>query len=174
MFNKIFKIYLPLILIPIHIAFSQPESPYNLISSGGQKSANSSFIVNSSIGETFTGKSINSINQMLAGFWSIYQSDNIVYVKDGYNLPKEFNLEQNYPNPFNPSTTIQFSLPKQTQIKIILYNILGEKLITLTDGTYEAGYHKVTFNSGNLSSGTYIYRFESDEFIQVKKMILLK
>ncbi len=89
-------------------------------------------------------------------------------------IPKEYVLEQNYPNPFNPSTTIQFSLPKQTQLKINLYNMLGEQVATVAHGMYESGYHKVTFNASNLPSGTYVYRLESVEFVQVKKMILIK
>jgi len=57
-------------------------------------------------------------------------------------IPDQYELSQNYPNPFNPGTTIQFSLPKQTQLKINLYNMLGEQVATITEGTYESGYHK--------------------------------
>jgi hypothetical protein len=89
-------------------------------------------------------------------------------------IPTKFELSQNYPNPFNPSTTIQFSLPKATQIKISLYNMIGEQVATLAEGMYETGNHKVTFNASNLPSGAYIYRIESSEFVQVRKMILLK
>jgi hypothetical protein len=92
-------------------------------------------------------------------------------------VPTHFELSQNYPNPFNPSTTIQFALPKATQLKINIYSMLGELVKTIADGTYEAGYHKVTFSAiggSSLPSGAYIYRIESDAFTQVKKMILLK
>jgi len=89
-------------------------------------------------------------------------------------VPTQFELSQNYPNPFNPSTTIRFSLPKETQLKINIYNMLGQLVETLAEGTYEAGYHKVTFNASTLPSGAYIYRIESSEFVQVRKMVLLK
>jgi hypothetical protein len=99
-------------------------------------------------------------------------------------VPTQFELSQNYPNPFNPNTTIRFSLPKETQLKINIYNMLGELVNTIADGTYEAGYHKVTFsteggsasggNSSPLPSGAYIYRIESPDYVQVKKMILIK
>ena len=89
-------------------------------------------------------------------------------------MPLRFTLRQNYPNPFNPSTTIRFSLPKETQLKINIYNMLGELVETLAEGTYEAGYHKVTFNASFLPSGAYIYRIESSEFVQVRKMVLIK
>jgi hypothetical protein len=99
-------------------------------------------------------------------------------------VPAQFELSQNYPNPFNPSTTIRFSLPKETQLKINIYNMLGELVNTIAEGTYEAGYHKVTFsaksgstsggNASPLPSGAYIYRIESPDFVQVKKMVLIK
>ena len=89
-------------------------------------------------------------------------------------VPNQYELSQNYPNPFNPSTTIRFSLPQASQIKINIYNMIGEQVATIADGMYEAGYHKVTFNASNLPSGAYIYRIESSDFVQVKKMILLR
>jgi hypothetical protein len=89
-------------------------------------------------------------------------------------IPETFALEQNYPNPFNPSTTISFALPQATQLKIKVYNMLGEQVNTIAEGMYDAGYHKVTFNASNLPSGTYIYRLESNDFVQVRKMILIK
>jgi hypothetical protein len=89
-------------------------------------------------------------------------------------MPTQYELSQNFPNPFNPSTTIRFSLPTETRLKINIYNMLGQLLETLAEGNYEAGYHKVTFNASNLPSGAYIYRIESNEFTQVRKMILIK
>ena len=89
-------------------------------------------------------------------------------------IPNKYELLQNYPNPFNPSTTIRFSLPEETHLKINIYNMLGEHIETLAEGTYEAGNYKVNFDAGNLSSGAYIYRIESSAFVKVKKMILLR
>ena len=89
-------------------------------------------------------------------------------------MPTQYELSQNFPNPFNPSTTIRFSLPTETRLKINIYNMLGQLVETLAEGNYEAGYHKVTFNASTLPSGAYIYRIESNEYTQVKKMLLLK
>lgn len=89
-------------------------------------------------------------------------------------VPNDYDLSQNYPNPFNPSTTIKFSVPKQTQLKINIYNMLGELIETISNGTYEAGYYTVSFNASNLPSGMYIYRIESSDFVQVRKMVLIK
>jgi len=99
-------------------------------------------------------------------------------------MPTQFELSQNYPNPFNPSTTIRFSLPHASQIKIELFNIIGEQVATLADGMYESGFHKIEFsakggsasggNAYDLPSGAYIYRLTSESFVQTKKMLLLK
>lgn len=120
-----------------------------------------------------TGKNINSV---LKSGESLEITNPLVnklnVTKD--ILPKEYALEQNYPNPFNPTTTIQFSVPKQTQLKINIYNTLGELVATIADGMYQAGYYKIMFDASKLSSGTYIYRLESSDFVEVKKMILIK
>ncbi len=89
-------------------------------------------------------------------------------------IPQQLELSQNYPNPFNPVTTIRFSLPVQTQLKINIYNMIGELVKTVSEGLYEAGFYSISFDASQLSSGTYIYRLESDYLVQSKKMILLK
>ncbi len=89
-------------------------------------------------------------------------------------LPKEFKLEQNYPNPFNPTTTIQFAVPSVSDVKLDVFNILGQKVSTLVNRRMEAGVHTVNFNAANLSSGVYFYRLQSGNFVQTKKMMLVK
>lgn len=104
-----------------------------------------------------------------------YELESPIGVDDNLPVyPSDYALYQNYPNPFNPSTTIRFSLPEETQLKINIYNMLGEMVETLAEGTYEAGYHKVTFKASSLPSGAYIYRIESREYTQVRKVILLR
>ena len=88
--------------------------------------------------------------------------------------PKEFFLSQNYPNPFNPSTNIKFTLPKPENVKIEVYNIIGQKIETLLNKSMSAGYHEVEFNGQNLASGIYLYRIEAGEWQDVRKMVLLK
>ena len=88
--------------------------------------------------------------------------------------PTEYSLEQNYPNPFNPNTTISFSLPEAANVKIKLFDLLGQKVQTIIDETKEAGTHSINFNAQNLNSGVYIYKIESGPFVQSRKMIYLK
>lgn len=94
-------------------------------------------------------------------------------------LPREFALNQNYPNPFNPSTTITFALPKQSLVRLDVYNILGQKVKSLIDQILPAGEHQIDFDGRDedhqwLASGIYFYRISADEFNQSRKMILLK
>ena len=85
-----------------------------------------------------------------------------------------FELGQNYPNPFNPSTSISFSLAKESQVNLSVYNLLGEKVATLVNIVLAAGSHTVDFTATNLTSGMYLYKIEAGEFVSVKKMSLLK
>ena len=89
-------------------------------------------------------------------------------------LPTEFALFQNYPNPFNPTTNIKFDLPKESNVTLKVYNILGEEVATLVNKVMPAGHQVVTFDASRLASGMYIYRIEAGNFVQVKKMLLMK
>jgi len=101
-------------------------------------------------------------------------SDAVVGVAKTDALPTEFALFQNYPNPFNPTTMIKFDLPKETNVKLKVYNILGAEVATLVNSVMPAGHQSVAFNAARFASGMYIYRIEAGSFVQVKKMILMK
>lgn len=89
-------------------------------------------------------------------------------------IAENYALKQNYPNPFNPSTTIAFNLPKQTSVKLSVYNSLGEKVTELLNKQLQAGQHKVEFHASDLSSGIYYYKINTGEFISARKMMLIK
>ena len=89
-------------------------------------------------------------------------------------LPQEYKLEQNYPNPFNPSTTISFSIPAASRVKLTLFDALGREVTQITNKDFSAGNHSINFNAAKLTSGIYFYRIEAGSFVQSKKMILLK
>ena len=88
--------------------------------------------------------------------------------------PKAFVLFQNYPNPFNPTTTINYSLAKEGNVKLTVYNSIGSKVATIVNENKPAGNYTVQFNGSNLASGIYFYRIQAGSFIETKKMILLK
>lgn len=94
--------------------------------------------------------------------------------QNGTNVPVKFGLNQNYPNPFNPSTKINFDLAKATNVKLTVFNSLGQKVVSLLDGFKPAGSYTATFDGSALSSGTYYYRLESEYFTMTKKMQLVK
>ena len=89
-------------------------------------------------------------------------------------LPKDFKLEQNYPNPFNPVTTINFKLPKASNVTLVIYNIQGREVARLVDGYMQAGYRSITWDASTVSSGIYIYRLQAGEFSDTKRMLLIK
>jgi hypothetical protein len=93
--------------------------------------------------------------------------------------PAEFGLDQNYPNPFNPSTQINFRLAVDSRVTLKVFDVLGQEIATLVNGTMVAGGHSVDFDASSLNSGVYLYRIEAtgingSNFVDVKKMILTK
>lgn len=88
--------------------------------------------------------------------------------------PYEFNLAQNYPNPFNPTTLIQYSIPKMTEVSVKVFNVLGQEVALLVNEVQNAGVYKVNFNASDLSTGIYMYQIKAGEFMDVKKMMLIK
>ncbi|MDP3580407.1 MAG: T9SS type A sorting domain-containing protein, partial [Ignavibacteria bacterium] len=93
-------------------------------------------------------------------------------------IPVKYELAQNYPNPFNPSTTIKYSLPKEGNVVLKVYSVMGEEIKTLANGFKSAGVHTVTFDAssakGGLTSGLYFYKLEAQEFSKTMKMLLAK
>jgi hypothetical protein len=88
--------------------------------------------------------------------------------------PVTFSLSQNYPNPFNPVTKISYSVAKAGNVKITVYDILGNTVYTVVNHKHDAGNYSADFDGSKLSSGTYIYKIESGDFSDVKKMTLVK
>jgi len=89
-------------------------------------------------------------------------------------IPSRFNLYQNYPNPFNPTTNIKFDLPKDVNVSIRIYDILGREVILIADGFYKAGTYSINFDGSNLSTGTYFYRIQAGDYVDAKKMLMIK
>ncbi len=97
-----------------------------------------------------------------------------IYVGVNERLPRSYELAQNFPNPFNPSTTINFALPQAGQVKLSVYNMLGNVVATLVNGQKAAGNYSVKFDGSQLASGVYFYKLEAAGFSDLKKMILVK
>ena len=120
---------------------------------------------------------------------NVYQSNSIAYsdlmltsIENNQTLSDNFKLEQNYPNPFNPSTKINYTIPSVTKenfpssqnVELVIYDILGNEISTLVNGNKSPGNYEVTFNAENLSNGVYYYQLKANNFLESKKLLLLK
>ncbi len=104
---------------------------------------------------------------------------NSVSSREAEGSPHTFELSQNYPNPFNPETNIQYQLPKTSQVRLVIYNLVGHRVATLVNKNQQAGFYSVQWNgrddSGRIvTSGVYLYRLETKEFVKVRKLTLIR
>jgi len=119
---------------------------------------------------TYTGQ----VNISTNGGNIIIPINFLVDVEQISSLPDEFSLSQNYPNPFNPTTNIEFSLPKSSEVSLKIFDMLGKEVVSLIKENKLAGTYRVSFDASKLSSGIYFYRLDTDLFSQSRKMLLLK
>jgi hypothetical protein len=108
------------------------------------------------------------------GPWSDVSNLTVTSVIKEEGVPTEYSVSQNYPNPFNPSTKLKFALPQRSLTKLTIYNLLGKAVQTLIHKELEAGYHEIAFDANNFPSGVYYYRIQAGEYVQTKKMVLIK
>jgi hypothetical protein len=98
----------------------------------------------------------------------------LVPVESEEPKPLTYALSQNYPNPFNPTTFISYQLPVAKRVRLVVYDLLGREVSVLVEGMEEAGVHTVRFDGLNLSSGVYFCRLQAGDFIQIRKLALVK
>jgi hypothetical protein len=112
-------------------------------------------------------------NSSYSAFWD-FTKGLLGITTNGSIIPKVFKLYYNYPNPFNPSTTIKFDIPKSSDVKLVLYNALGQEVLTLVNSHFEPGAYSFEWNATNFSSGIYFYRINAGIFTDIHKMVLIK
>lgn len=115
-------------------------------------------------------------NDTIVGKFYIYSMQKITVVEDAsFNEElKDFSLEQNYPNPFNPTTTIEFTIPEDGNVKFELFNSLGQKIRSIAEGMYKAGCNRINLTGDNLTTGVYFYRILFKNHSVTKKMTFIK
>ncbi len=125
---------------------------------------------------TFTDKNVTGGNSFIYRLKQIDIDGSFSYFGEVIikMVPAQFKLFQNYPNPFNPGTKIKFSLMRKEKVKISIYNVIGEKVLTLTNKSFDAGTHEIDFNANGLKNGIYFYRLQAGKYSEIKKMVLLK
>ena len=122
----------------------------------------------------------NITNQYLQEFAARYyqfggtDSIRVGVAEIGQSIPRSFSLSQNYPNPFNPTTRIEYALPSVQKVVLKLYDILGREVRTMVNEQQTPGVYRVDLNAGSLASGVYFYRLEAGQFVQVRRMLVLK
>ncbi len=154
---------------------------------GSNTRAHSSRLESSQINPAITFVGNNGSYQIIwqddrNGDWDIYcpvgdpNPSQVTEVEDELinGLPTEYSLSQNYPNPFNPSTTIEFALPVAGDVKLVIYDILGRRVTTVVNEFREAGNYQVILDGSKLASGMYIYQIAAGNYIQTKKMMMVK
>lgn len=180
------RLYMALIFITLfpanilsreHVVNNFNLSRWYTISPGGAISSSESMRLISNVGEVI-------VDGLGSGFhcgsgYHTPGSPTPVTSEEEQLIPKEFSLGQNFPNPFNLSTTVQFNVPRRCFVTIKIYNILGQNIRDLTDNWFAAGTYQVFWNGTNnfgeeVSSGIYLYRIEAGEFVETRKMTLLK
>ena len=104
----------------------------------------------------------------------MFSENPITAVENSAIQPNRFRLRQNFPNPFNPVTIIGYSLPRPGDVTLLIFNLLGEEVARLVDGFQPTGTYQIIWNASNVASGIYFYRLQAGDFVQTRKMVLLK
>lgn len=106
--------------------------------------------------------------------WIAYGCSGTILGTSNNQLPVSYSLSQNYPNPFNPKTIITFSIPKTEKVQLVVYDVMGREVSVIVNKVMNQGTYNVEFDASNLASGVYLYKLISGDFVDIKKMILLK
>ncbi len=130
--------------------------------------------MNIKLEDAIDGSKVSTVVKDGSSFVLENSSVNVLKVSSENVVPNEYSLEQNYPNPFNPTTTIKFSLPEASNVKLTIYNAIGQKVAEIVNSTMDAGSYSFNWDATNVASGLYFYELNTNNFSSVKKMMLLK
>jgi hypothetical protein len=155
-------------------AVAQHGVPQSVLANGGDEITGASYGVRSTIGQPVIGVTAEGGYTHLAGYWYNPGTTVTGTSEDADALPTVYALYQNYPNPFNPVTTVRFALPSPTRVTLTVYDVAGRRVATLVKRDMSPGYYTEVFNGAGLASGVYFYRLQAGDFIQTRKLVLLK
>jgi hypothetical protein len=154
----------------------------DVLSTSGGHMESASYLMDFSTGQTAVGQSQGSSHIETGGFWSWEPWGGLVGVEEDAfpgRLPDRYVLAQNYPNPFNPQTHIIYRLPRVEQVRLVVYNVRGQAVCRLVDEEQGAGEHEVVWEGLDgdgrpVASGIYFYQLVAGQFVETRKMLLLK
>ena len=177
----IIMLLLLLVLLSPTVLAQQYYLDWKCINSGGlSQQASTNYKAKLTIGQAVAGHCQSTTYKAYLGFWfgeADHYNEVITIATD--RLPTDFQLGQNYPNPFNPSTVIEFALPRTRQVELSVFNLLGQRVTTLVDEELSPGAYRVTWDGRDLygneaASGVYFYRLRTEDWVETRKMTLLK
>ena len=163
-----------LLAFTFDFAFSQYRIPASVFGNGGTATTGN-YRISGTLGQSMIGSSSSTSIKNFAGFWfsqrSITTSIDRNTIKQ---LPTDYRMEQNYPNPFNPSTVIEFSIPHSCNVSLKVFNQLGQEIATLISEELHSSKYKINWDASGISSGVYYYQIRAGDFIQTKKLLLIR
>lgn len=174
-------LFIFIILLFFNLAFGSGEEInwWSVNAGGNIYSSSTNYKLCGSVGQAVAGAHVGTYNSY-AGFWNPWVvTTDVEEEEEEVVLPEKFSISQNYPNPFNPHTVIEYALPEPSHVSIVVYNILGQKVRVLRDEMERAGFKKVIWDGKDdkgldVASGVYFYRIQATDFVECKKMLLLK
>jgi hypothetical protein len=158
----------------VQVLYSQSIKINGVISNGCAIQSGETYIMAVNIGQPVIGIASNETNVCGMGIYYQLISQTPTGINEEMKLPTEFRLEQNYPNPFNPTTKIEFAVPKPSFVSMRLFDIRGREIATIVDEELQPGVHAIILDASILSNGIYFYRFHTEEFNAIKKLVVVK
>jgi len=169
-YRALLPIYL--VIFIMNITYAQPASVRGVICNGSGEIGDGTTVVKAAIGQILIGKTDDAMNVVCGGFWYTIKRD--VVATPLVETPAEFRLIQNYPNPFMNKTTLPFSLPKEADVRIGVYDLNGRLVTDIPKETLPAGHHELVLTSDGLSPGTYFCRLDAGEYTAIKTLVLIR
>jgi hypothetical protein len=170
---KIIALLALMLLLPGSM-WSQYKLQRGVFGNGATASANTTHQLKGTVGQPAIGVTQHTTLRHQIGFW--YQIPQLPTSVETISteMPLEYRLEQNFPNPFNPATTIRFALRARDEVTVRIFDLLGREITTLLKEELPAGVHQLTFDATELPSGMYFYQLVTKEFLQTRKLLLVK
>ena len=161
-----------LVILTTIPASAQYQVSRRVVASGGAGMGSAGYQVTGTAGQAATGPMAGATTSTRTGYWSAL--DLPTAIGETSDAPRTFSLEQNFPNPFNPATTIRFALPRDSFVRLRVFDVAGAFVAELVNERRPAGIYSELFDASSLSSGIYFYRIEADGFVRSRKLVLLK
>jgi len=164
-----------LLCMPI-LVHAQYVIPVSIIGSSSGSMENSQYRIHGTLGEPIICMMQDRGHIIKSGFWHAATTFKLAtYAKPtDAQIPAVFALSQNYPNPFNPATVIPFELPEEIMIRLEIYDVLGRRVALLVDEVKPAGAHQAQWDASGVAGGVYIYQLRAGDFVQSRKLTIVK